>query len=171
VTRRWVIPAAVIVAFLLQLAWAPRWGLVGGRPELVTLVVVCLAFFEGPLTGAIAGFAGGLLLDSLSLGPLGVGALSLTLTGAAAGMVERTVFGRSLLTPMVAVAVATAGAHVVELVLLVALGRQLPLTASLLRVILPAAMYNGLLAGLVYPLLARLGQRERGKTRVEPLGY
>jgi rod shape-determining protein MreD len=169
-TRRWVIPASVAAAVLLQLAWAPKWGVFGGRPDLVTLVVVCLAFLDGPTTGAISGFCGGLVVDALSMGPMGIGALVRTLTGFAAGFVERTVFAGSVLTPMVAVAVATAGSQLLELALMLLVGRRVPVMASVVRVVFPVALYNGLLAGLAYPLLARLGQRERGRASLEPLG-
>lgn len=168
-SRRYVVWLAVAVAVLVQLAWAPRWGVAGARPDVVTLVAVCLAFIDGPQTGAVAGFAGGLVLDLLGLGVVGAGALSRTVAGFAAGLVERNVFGRSVVVPMLAAAAATALAQVIELVVLLLLGRSLPVVVSVVTIVVPSAVYNGLLAGVAYPLLAALGQRERGPASIEPL--
>lgn len=168
-SRRWVPWVAIAVAVLVQLAWAPRWGLAEGKPDVVTLVAICLAFLGGPQTGAVAGFAGGLALDALGMGPIGVGALARGVASFLAGLVERNVFGKSVLMPMVAVAVATFAAQMIELLLLLVLGRDLPFFVSLGRIVLPTAVYNGLLAGVVYPFLAWAGQRERGRPPIEQL--
>jgi rod shape-determining protein MreD len=162
--------AAIAVAVLVQLAWAPRWGLAEGKPDVVTLVAICLAFLGGPQTGAVAGFAGGLALDALGMGPLGVGALARAVAGFLAGLVEQNVFGKSVLMPRVAVAVATFAAQMVELLLLLLLGRDLPFFLSLGRIVLPTAVYNGVLAGAIYPFLAWAGQRERGRPPIGQLG-
>ena len=169
-TRRWVAWVAVAVAVLVQLTWAPRWGIFGARPDLVTLVAVSLAFLDGPQTGAVSGFLGGLALDALGLGAVGVGALSRAIAGFSAGLVERNVFGKSVLMPMLAVGAATFVAQLCELVLLLLLGRSVPVFASVFGIIIPSAVYNGVLAGAVYPLLALAGQRERGRPQLEQLG-
>lgn len=169
-TRRWVPWAAVAVAVLVQLAWAPRWGVAEGKPDIVTLVAVCLAFLDGPQTGAVAGFAGGLILDALGMGPVGIGALARAIAGFLAGLVERNVFGKSVLMPMAAVAAATLAAQMIELLLLMLLGRDLPFFLSVGRIVVPTAVYNGLMAGIVYPFLAWAGQRERGRPPIEQLG-
>lgn len=168
-TRRWIIWVAVVLAVAVQLAWAPRWGVLGGHPDVVTLVAVCLAFVDGPLTGAVAGFAGGLVLDMLGLGVVGVGALARTVAAFAAGLAERATFGRGLIVPMLATAAATAVAQLAEMMLLIAVGRSIPIVVSVVGVVIPAAVYNCALAGVVYPLLASLGQPERGPASIEPL--
>lgn len=167
--RRYVSWVAVASAVFVQLSWAPHWGSAGGRPDVVTLVAVCLAFLGGPMSGALAGFGGGLALDLMGTGVVGVGALARTLAGFAAGLVERTVFGRSILVPMVAAAAATALSQVIELAVLLLLDRSLPIMVSMGTIVVPAAMYNGLLAGVAYPLLAAVSRRERGPAPIEPL--
>ena len=64
VVRALVISVALLLAVLCQLAVVNRAPLPGGAvPDLVLLVVVALAVNTGPLTGMVAGFAGGLALD------------------------------------------------------------------------------------------------------------
>lgn len=169
-TRRWVPAAAVVAAVLLQLSWAPRWAIFGVRPDLVTLVVVCLGFLGGPQTGAVAGFLGGLALDVLSLGVVGAGALSRAVAGFVAGLFEQNLFGTSVVLPMLAVATATMLAESLELATLLLIGTDLPILASVIRIVIPTALYNGLLAALAYPLLAWLVRRPKGKASIEQLG-
>lgn len=169
-TRRWVPFAAVALAVVIQLAWAPRWGLWGARPDVVTVVAVSLALLDGPQTGAVAGFAGGLVLDLFSLGPVGVGALARTVACFLAGLVERNIFGRRVLMPMLAVAVGAGVAQLIELGMLILLGRDIPVLYSLLGIIAPSALYNGVVAGLIYPALAAIGRSERGRAPIEQLG-
>jgi len=58
------IPLALIVAVIAQLVVVNRAPLPGGAaPDLVLLVVTALAVCAGPMTGMLAGFAGGLALD------------------------------------------------------------------------------------------------------------
>ena len=37
--------------------------MLGGRPDLVVIVVTSIALLCGPLAGAVAGFTGGFLVD------------------------------------------------------------------------------------------------------------
>ena len=82
----WVI-ATVLVAVLLQVTLA-RFT-VGGRWvfDFVLVGVVYAALLWGPVAGMVAGTIGGLLQDVLATGIVGVGGLTKTLVGCAAGVV------------------------------------------------------------------------------------
>ena len=45
------------------------------------MTIICVALLRGPVVGAVAGFWGGLLLDTANLGTLGVTSLLLTVAG------------------------------------------------------------------------------------------
>jgi rod shape-determining protein MreD len=71
---------AIPIAVLVQTSVLPAVGLSSAIP--LTFAVVCLlAITLGPRTGALAGFATGLLLDLSGVGVLGVGALIGTVLG------------------------------------------------------------------------------------------
>jgi rod shape-determining protein MreD len=79
--------AALAVALALQTTLA-RFSIGGNTVvDLVLVVVVYAALSGGPLTGMLAGVAGGLVQDALGGGLVGVGGLAKTLVGFAAGVV------------------------------------------------------------------------------------
>jgi rod shape-determining protein MreD len=58
------LPLALVAAVIAQLTVVNRLSLPGGdAPDLVLLLVTAVAVLASPLTGALAGFAGGLALD------------------------------------------------------------------------------------------------------------
>src|SRR5439155_25128452 len=79
----------------------------GTKPDLVYLVTIVLAFLEGPSSGAVAGFAGGMVEDFLLNLPKGITALTLTLVGYAIGTVRQFVVSPSPLLPVLVVGAAT----------------------------------------------------------------
>src|SRR5439155_22559672 len=80
----------VLTALVLQSTLFSQVTLKGVKPELVYLVTIVLAFLEGPATGAVAGFAGGMAQDLVLLDhPKGITALTLTLVGYSVGMIRQ----------------------------------------------------------------------------------
>lgn len=60
----------------------------GARPLLVVPLVVCIAMYTGPVGGAAAGVAAGLLWDMYSTRLLGFNALLLLIIGCACGLLS-----------------------------------------------------------------------------------
>ncbi|MFZ9986842.1 MAG: rod shape-determining protein MreD [Candidatus Nanopelagicales bacterium] len=88
VGRRILISAILLlVAVLIEVTVLAPLDLPGATPSLVLVVIVILAGQFGATTGAVAGFAGGLLLDIAppAAGTIGVSALLLTVVGYATG--------------------------------------------------------------------------------------
>ena len=86
--RRAVVSAILLLlAVLIEVTVLAPLPFPGATPTLVLVVVVILASQFGASTGAIAGFAGGLLLDIAppAAGTIGISALLLTVVGYAAG--------------------------------------------------------------------------------------
>src|SRR5207247_1535761 len=98
----------VLTALVLQSTLFSQVTLAGVKPELVYLVTIVLAFLEGPASGAVAGFAGGMAQDFLLNQPKGITALTLTLVGYAVGMIRQYIVTPSPLVPVVLVGGATA---------------------------------------------------------------
>src|SRR5215831_4284748 len=94
VVQALAIPIALLLAVLCQLAVVNRAPLPGGAgPDLVLLVVAALAVNTGPLTGMLAGFAGGLALDVAPPGGhlAGQYALVFCLTAYACGRIRNAI--------------------------------------------------------------------------------
>jgi rod shape-determining protein MreD len=161
---------ALLGAVLLQVAIAPRIAVFGVVPDLLLLVVITLALVEGPTAGAVVGFAAGLLTDLVATGPIGPSALVLSLVGYFAGSLSASLFAEGWWLPVIVVSVATLVAGTAYMLMLVLLGQDLgPLGAVFLSKVLPGAVYDTVLAVLVYPWLARLLRREQFMTTLRGL--
>ena len=98
------IGVVVFFASIFQVAVLSRWEVAGGYPDLMLVSVVCIALLRGAVIGAVAGFAGGLLIDTATLGTLGVTSLLLALAGHWAGRYGETSGRGRAYAPYVAVA-------------------------------------------------------------------
>jgi rod shape-determining protein MreD len=88
VGRRVLVSAILLIlAVLIEVTVLAPLSLPGATPALVLVVVVILAGQFGAITGAVSGFAGGLLLDIAppAAGTIGISALLLTVVGYAVG--------------------------------------------------------------------------------------
>lgn len=155
---------AVAVAAVLQAALAPYMAIGGVVPNFIFLVVTTIALVQGPTAGASAGFAGGLIYDLLGSGPIGPMALVLTVVGYLAGLLHEQMFAEGWLLPLTVLGIAALGTEVAYGLLLGLIGEGAPFWSSLITRMLPAAVYNTVLALLVYPWLARFLRRERPMT-------
>jgi rod shape-determining protein MreD len=79
------------VAVIAQVVCFSKMDVFGTAPDVVLLVVFSLGVFGGSLTGAVAGFSVGLLMDCLLLQTLGGFALTLLSVGYVAGRYRETV--------------------------------------------------------------------------------
>jgi rod shape-determining protein MreD len=150
----------LFVAGMFQVVTVSALVFGGGAPDLLLVTVVVLGLLRGSVPGAAFGFAGGLVVDLLTLGPLGVTSLILTLAGFWAGRwAETTGRGRKL-APLLAVAVITILASAFSFVLHWMLGQEAPATYALGAVLMPTLVANLILAFPVY-LLVRAAVRER----------
>jgi rod shape-determining protein MreD len=99
----------VLVAALVQVTTISGTRLFGAEPELLLVTIVCLALVSGSIPGAVAGFAGGLLIDVMTLGTLGTSSILLTLAGYWAGRYgETTGRGRAYAPALAAFAISLA---------------------------------------------------------------
>lgn len=150
----------LLVSFILQTTLVPQLRIMGAQPDLILIVVVSYGFIEGPAVGSGAGFIGGLLQDLFAIYSVGLNALSKTIVGYLAGLVEKALFGKNILLPAVAIFFASLLSNTIYVGTAFLLGEQMLSRAAFLSIILPSAIYSGLVSFFVYPLLCRLVARE-----------
>jgi rod shape-determining protein MreD len=162
--RRGLLWAVVIVlALLLQSTVFAQIRLGGTQPDLIYLVTIAMALLEGPASGAVAGFAGGMAEDFLLNQPKGITALTLTLLGYAVGLLRQYIVTPSPLLPVVLVAGGTFVGGLFYGLVAFLLG-QLDVTALyLVRVAALAAVYNAVLTPIVFPVLRRAAEGSRSQ--------
>jgi rod shape-determining protein MreD len=152
--------ALVFVAALLQAGVVSSTFVFGGAPDLLLVVVVALGLLRGSIAGAVLGFAGGLVVDVLTLDTLGVTSLVLTLAGFWAGRYGETTGRGRALAPLLAVGVITVLAGFFGLVLRYMLGDEVVAHQALVTALIPALVLNLVLAYPVYRLTRRIvGER------------
>jgi rod shape-determining protein MreD len=144
----------LFVAALLQLAVLTDYSPFR-TSSIVVVALLSLALLRGSVFGAVAGFATGLLLDSATLGTLGITSLLLTIGGFWIGRYGETTARDRFHAPYLSVAVVTALYSFGELVLQFVLGEPAP--AGLVAHGLPLGLLLNLLLTLpVYALIRRL---------------
>ena len=127
----------------------------GGGPDVLLVVLVSIALLRGAVTGAVAGFAAGLIVDVATLGTLGLTSLLLTLAGYWAGRYGETTGRDRAHAPIVATVTATVFIELGSYGLHSMLGE--PVAARSVLVVLPAAvLWNALLTYPVFGLVRRL---------------
>jgi rod shape-determining protein MreD len=156
--------AAVFVAALLQVVIVSSLVVQGGAPDLLLVVVVVLGLLRGSVPGAVFGFLGGLVVDVVTLGTLGVSSLILTLAGFWAGRYAETTARGRRLAPVLAVATITVLVGAFGYVLHYLLDEQVVASQALLTALVPALLLNVALALPVYALVrALVGEEHRGE--------
>ncbi|MBI4260440.1 MAG: rod shape-determining protein MreD [Actinobacteria bacterium] len=157
--------AVVLTALLLQSTLFAQVELGGAKPELIYLVTIVMAMLEGPASGAVAGFAGGMAQDFLLAQPKGITALTLTLLGYAVGLFRSYITSPSPLIPVFLVAGGTFVGILFYGLVSFLLGQFGLGLGYLLRVALLTALYNALLTPAFYPVIRRVAESSRA-TRV-----
>ena len=162
------IAVLVFVAAIVQVSMlAPHASIFGGTADVLLVTLVCVALLRGSITGAVAGFAGGVIVDIATLGTLGVTALLLTVAGYWAGRYgETTGRDRPHAVPL-AVAVITILVAISGLGLHYMLGDAVSARQALVTTLLPAVPLNVLIAWplirLCRALLRSPGGVDRGR--------
>jgi len=165
VRRAFSLTVIILTALLLQTTVFSQIQLLGAKPELIYVVAILMAMLEGPSSGAVAGFAGGMAQDFLQNAPKGITALTLTLLGYAIGMFRQYIVTPSPLLPVMLVAGGTAAGLLFHGVVSFLIGQLDTGWGNLFKTLLLASAYNALLTPVVYPVLRRVAESSRS-TRV-----
>ena len=166
--------AAVIlfVAAILQVSVFTQAHVLGAPPDLLLVTLVAVALLRGSVVGAAGGFLAGILVDSASLGELGLTSLVLTLAGYWIGRYGETTGRDRFHAPFLSVAVITVLYAFGLLVVHFVLGETAP-AGRVFEGVAPAAGMNLVLTAPVYALVRRLlrpSTREELSTEVQLIG-
>ena len=154
----------VISATVVQVTVLPRINPLWVNPDLVLGIVLVLASLYGVAYGLGAAALGGVLLDVLTLTPLGLHSLALLAAALTGGLARRRLFRTDLLVPMGLVVVATITSQA-----LLAVARWLAHMSASPRLMVEVAVLTALLNVAAVPviyvvilLLDRVGLHDAG---------
>jgi rod shape-determining protein MreD len=145
-----------LVTVIVQIAGVSQISLLGVSADLTPLVVMAVGLLCGSITGAVMGFAVGLLVDTALLQTLGVSSLILLTVGYLCGRLRELRDPAHALTPVAAGAAATAIATIGFSLMQFLLGIDSPVSFLLVRDIIVTIIVNSLLALPVYNLVRRV---------------
>jgi rod shape-determining protein MreD len=156
----------LIVAALLQSIVGPSLPLVGSRPDFVLVAVLAWAMLRGSTEGAVVGFLGGMLLDSVDYTPFGIQSALLGLAGYLTGLPEVNVYRGNLPYFFGAAMLATLAYHTLLFLLLQARGLGMPPLIQTYAMAVPAALMNPILLAPTFMLCRRLLRALSGWTQL-----
>jgi rod shape-determining protein MreD len=164
--------AVLFVAAVAQVSVFSQLHVFGAVPDLLLVSLVAIALLRGSVVGAVGGFFAGLLVDTATLGTLGLTSLVLTLSGYWIGRYGETTGRDRAHAPFLSVAVVTVLYQLGLLVVHFVLGESAP-AGAVARGLLPAIVLNLILTAPVYALVRRLlrpADREQLTAEVQLLG-
>lgn len=151
----------LLVAAVLQSTWVEELHVLGGRPDLVLLLVVTWGVIRGANDGAVWGFIGGMLCDALSGGAMGMWTLALTMVGYLAGQPWVYALGPTVIRLALMSALGTLVGHGVLLSTMALMGYPVSFGRAFQTVAGPAALLNLLLSPFAFTLLVWFHQRSQ----------
>ena len=147
--------ALLFLAAIMQVSVFAQVHVLGGVPDVLLVTLVAVALLRGAIVGACGGFFAGLLVDTASLGRLGLTSLMLTIAGYWIGRYGETTGRDRAHAPFLSVAVVTILYSFGLLLVHFVLGERAP-AGAMLRGLLPAIVLNLVFTAPVYALVRRL---------------
>jgi rod shape-determining protein MreD len=167
VTDSAIVAGIVFVAVLLQATIFASLDVLGGTPDVLLLALLGIALLRGAITGAVAGFSGGLLLDVVTLDTLGVTALILALAGYWTGRYTETTGRGRAHAPILSVVVVTILVALLGFFLHFLLGEEVSIRRALVEALVAGLGLNLIFGGPVFALCRSLLERGGAQRTVE----
>lgn len=133
-----------ILAFLaaIQSTLLPHVRVLGGSPDLIFLAVITWSLVAPDPDGMLWALFGGLAVDLLSGGPLGLNAVILVAITFLSGLTEDRFWRSHFLLPLAAVLIGSLLYHGLMLAALASLGRPVDWGYALTHITLPTVFFN-----------------------------
>ena len=151
--RRVRLVLVVITLVVLQTTVFTHLRIFGAVPDLCLVATIAIAYEEGPQTGALFGFLSGLVLDLFLASPAGLSALANVCTGYGVGVFKGGLLRESRLLPVILGGVGGLVGGTIFVVVGGIAGQSGYLTLTSVRIVLVAAIYDAVVAPLVFPFV------------------
>ncbi|MFZ5942740.1 MAG: rod shape-determining protein MreD [Bacillota bacterium] len=137
------------VCLILQSTLFNEMIIAGAKPDLILVIVILFALFNGPKQGAAAGFGLGLLEDLFNAKFLGLNAVSKLVIGFLLGFLEKRIFKDNFLVPVFSLFLGSLIYSLIYFLFTNIVGYSLSFD-QVIRVTLPMAIYNTCFAPFIY---------------------
>jgi rod shape-determining protein MreD len=150
--------ALALLTVVIQEAGVSQISIFGVSADLTPLMVMSVGLLAGSMTGAVVGFATGLLVDTVLVQTLGITSLLYIAIGYWSGRLRELRDPAHGLVPLAAGAAATAVAGVGMTLIQFLLGVDSPVSLLLVQQIVITVLVNTLISLPVYALVRRIIQ-------------
>ncbi|MCK5672620.1 MAG: rod shape-determining protein MreD [Spirochaetales bacterium] len=97
----------LFITIILQSTILTKISINGIKPDFVLVIIILYSNYFGKIKGQLLGFSSGLVVDFLSLSPLGFNSLINTIIGYLAGATSGKIFLDSIVVPIIFVFIGT----------------------------------------------------------------
>ena len=157
---------AFVVALLSNIT--PVLNNVRGQPSLVLLLVICWSLRSSLADGFFWALVGGIMLDLLSILPLGASSAALVLVVFVVNGVAQQLFRLRIIFLLIVTALATVFIIMYNLFALVLLGNSYDFPSVVRLILIPTMIYNLIAVLPVYAFVRLLQRRLEGGLQIAP---
>jgi rod shape-determining protein MreD len=154
------------VTALLELTVGPYLKVGTAEPHLVLVLGIIVTVAIGLEAGLVWAFVGGLAIDVLAQRPLGSTSFALLICVGATSVLAGLLARFRLLVPILATLLLSLVYSMIHFVALNALASSIPI-ADPVALVLPAVVYDTILAALIGPLVVSIHDRRMDTDRVD----
>ncbi|HEX8919740.1 MAG TPA: rod shape-determining protein MreD, partial [Chloroflexota bacterium] len=147
-TALWLLPVLAI----FQTSVADRFAINGVIPGIMLVVIVNWGILRGTDEGMLWALLGGLCLDVFTSWPFGTNTVALVIVASVVSLGQGTFMRTHVLLPPVTVFAATVLFYLIALFILASTQHSVDFLQALQTAVIPAALYNGALNVLIFPL-------------------
>jgi rod shape-determining protein MreD len=158
VTRGIAIRLGLLMVFgaLFQVTFLSKLIVFDVAPDMLPALAIVLGLLGGAVVGASAGFALGLIADSVLIAPLGITSLALLSAGYLAGRFREAFDIANTLVPIALAGILTAVSATIITVVQLTLGVESDVSVLILREIFLQGLMATALMAVVFPLVRRV---------------
>ena len=161
--RRIRLVLVVVTLVVLQTTVFTHLRVFDAVPDLLLVATIGMAYEQGPVPGALFGFAAGLTLDLFLSTPLGLSALAFALTGYGVGLFQSGLIRESRTIAPVLGGVGGLIGNVIFIIVGGIAGRGDLFAVHNIQVVIVASLYDALLAGAVFPFVRWAASADSGR--------
>lgn len=148
-----------ILVLIFQGSFLSFFFMKGGIPDLLLIIVLCLAFLGGEKKGLLIGLIAGLCQDVIFGPAIGVFTLAKMLSAYLAGLAAREIYKDQIVGPALTVFLLTFLHEIIIFFLIGFWGGSNPQLAIVFKNFLYRAIFHVILTLPLYPLLYRAEQK------------
>ena len=162
---RRVLPLGLLAltTVVVQVALMPHLRLFGVVPDLGLVLAVAVAYYDDAQSAAVVGFVTGVGFDLFLFTPVGASALAYAVTGYLTGVVQAGLIRSGRWLPLALGALGGLVGGLIFVGIAILAGTDSLMSSSTLAIVVRAAVYDALVATIVFPLVGRFV-----RTRVAP---